>query len=96
MILPLHPNVGADTGVWTKVITTGDGPSARFSVAGDCLDPVRGGVLVFIGGCNKSLEALDDMYYLNTGEVGFFQSASIPCTLTTPNNIRPIFPNILY
>lgn len=58
---------GADTGAWTKVITTGDGPSARFSVAGDCLDPVKGGVLVFIGGCNKSLEALDDMYYLYTG-----------------------------
>ncbi|XP_062170810.1 acyl-CoA-binding domain-containing protein 6-like isoform X2 [Alnus glutinosa] len=56
-----------DTGAWTKVITTGDGPSARFSVAGDCLDPVKGGVLVFIGGCNKSLEALDDMYYLYTG-----------------------------
>lgn len=56
-----------DTGVWTKVITTGDGPSARFSVAGDCLDPMKGGVLVFVGGCNKSLEALDDMYYLYTG-----------------------------
>ncbi|WCJ35825.1 Galactose oxidase/kelch repeat superfamily protein [Euphorbia peplus] len=56
-----------DTGVWTKVITTGIGPSARFSVAGDCLDPQMGGVLVFIGGCNKSLEALDDMYYLHTG-----------------------------
>lgn len=58
-----------DTGVWTKVITTSDGPSARFSVAGDCLDPVKGGVLVFLGGCNKSLEALDDMYYLYTGLV---------------------------
>ncbi|KAJ6874380.1 hypothetical protein NC652_034148 [Populus alba x Populus x berolinensis] len=51
----------------TKVMTTGDGPSARFSVAGDCLDPLKGGVLVFIGGCNKSLEALEDMYYLHTG-----------------------------
>ncbi|XP_034216425.1 tip elongation aberrant protein 1-like isoform X3 [Prunus dulcis] len=59
--------LNTDTGVWTKVITAGDGPSARFSVAGDCLDPVKGGVLVFIGGCNKSLEALDDMYYLYTG-----------------------------
>ncbi|KAL6177987.1 hypothetical protein ACLB2K_049507 [Fragaria x ananassa] len=58
-----------DTGLWTRVITTGDGPSARFSVAGDCLDPAKGGVLVFIGGCNKSLEGLDDMYYLNTGLV---------------------------
>ncbi|KAJ6411560.1 GALACTOSE OXIDASE/KELCH REPEAT SUPERFAMILY PROTEIN [Salix viminalis] len=56
-----------ETGVWTKVMTTGDGPSARFSVAGDCLDPQKGGVLVFIGGCNKSLEALEDMYYLHTG-----------------------------
>ncbi|KAM1322928.1 hypothetical protein PS2_015413 [Malus domestica] len=56
-----------DTGVWTKVLTAGDGPSARFSVAGDCLDPVKGGVLVFIGGCSKGLEALDDMFYLHTG-----------------------------
>ncbi|XP_021665408.1 uncharacterized protein LOC110653912 isoform X3 [Hevea brasiliensis] len=56
-----------DTGVWTKVMTTGIGPSARFSVAGDCLDPQMGGVLVFIGGCNRSLEALDDMFYLYTG-----------------------------
>ncbi|XP_021674893.2 uncharacterized protein LOC110660772 isoform X3 [Hevea brasiliensis] len=56
-----------DAGVWTKVMTTGIGPSARFSVAGDCLDPQMGGVLVFIGGCNKSLEALDDMFYLYTG-----------------------------
>ncbi|RDX97342.1 Kelch domain-containing protein 3, partial [Mucuna pruriens] len=56
-----------DTGVWTNVTTATNGPSARFSVAGDCLDPFKGGVLVFIGGCNKSLEALDDMYYLYTG-----------------------------
>lgn len=56
-----------ETGFWTKVMTIGEGPSARFSVAGDCLDPLKSGVLVFIGGCNKSLEALDDMYYLYTG-----------------------------
>ncbi|CAK9147944.1 unnamed protein product [Ilex paraguariensis] len=56
-----------DTGVWTKVMATGEGPSARFSMAGDSLDPQKGGVLVFIGGCNKNLEALDDMYYLYTG-----------------------------
>ncbi|KAM6569472.1 hypothetical protein CsatB_017457 [Cannabis sativa] len=56
-----------DTGVWTKVTTIGDGPSARFSVAGDCLDPQKRGVLVVLGGCNKSLEALDDMFYLYTG-----------------------------
>ncbi|TKY73289.1 Host cell factor [Spatholobus suberectus] len=56
-----------ETGVWLKMTTTPNGPSARFSVAGDCLDPYMGGVLVFIGGCNRSLEALDDMYYLYTG-----------------------------
>ncbi|XP_061351969.1 uncharacterized protein LOC133296940 [Gastrolobium bilobum] len=56
-----------DTGMCTKVTTTPNGPSPRFSVAGDCLDPFKGGVLVFIGGCNKNLEALDDMYYLYTG-----------------------------
>lgn len=55
-----------ETGLWTKLTATGDGPSARFSVAGDSLDPLKGGVLVFIGGCNKHLEALDDMYYLYT------------------------------
>ncbi|RDX82475.1 tea1, partial [Mucuna pruriens] len=56
-----------ETGVWTKVTTTPNAPSARFSVAGDCLDPSMSGVLVFIGGCNINLEALDDMYYLYTG-----------------------------
>ncbi|XP_052179760.1 protein GLUTELIN PRECURSOR ACCUMULATION 3-like isoform X2 [Diospyros lotus] len=56
-----------DTGVWTKVIATGEGPSARFSMSGDSLHPIRGGVLVFFGGCNKDLEALDDMYFLHTG-----------------------------
>ncbi|PIA63125.1 hypothetical protein AQUCO_00200865v1 [Aquilegia coerulea] len=54
-----------ENAVWTKVSTSGQGPSARFSVAGDCLD-ARKGVLVFIGGCNQQLEALDDMYYLHT------------------------------
>lgn len=53
-------------------MTTGDGPSARFSMAGDSLDPTNGGVLVFIGGCNKNLEALDDMYYLRTGSYANF------------------------
>lgn len=50
-------------------MTAGEGPSARFSMAGDSLDPQRGGVIVFIGGCNKTLEALDDMYFLYTGSV---------------------------
>eukprot|EP00249_Psilotum_nudum_P013942 c24589_g1_i1 orf=335-1936(-) len=54
-----------ETGIWTKPITTGVGPSARFSVAGDCID-ARSGILVFIGGCNENLEALDDMYSLDT------------------------------
>ncbi|KAL2479147.1 Galactose oxidase/kelch repeat superfamily protein [Forsythia ovata] len=55
-----------ENGIWTKVIATGEGPSGRFSTAGESLDPQMGGVLVFIGGCNKNLEALDDMYYLHT------------------------------
>lgn len=57
----------ADTGVWTKVTTTPNIPSARFALAGGCLDPIMGGVLVFIGGCNKYLDSVDDMYYLHTG-----------------------------
>ncbi|KAL4036161.1 hypothetical protein IC575_004888 [Cucumis melo] len=56
-----------ENGVWTKITTMGDGPSARFSVAGDCLDPYKVGTLALLGGCNKGLEALDDMYYLFTG-----------------------------
>ncbi|KAK9054443.1 hypothetical protein SSX86_025521 [Deinandra increscens subsp. villosa] len=54
---------------WTKVMTVGVGPSARFSMAGSTLHPQHGGVLIFMGGCNKSLEALDDMFYLHTGVV---------------------------
>ncbi|KAH7295668.1 hypothetical protein KP509_27G060000 [Ceratopteris richardii] len=54
-----------ETGLCTKVIPTGAGPCKRFSVAGDCID-VKSGVLIFIGGCNENLEALDDMYYLDT------------------------------
>ncbi|CAN6477123.1 unnamed protein product [Victoria cruziana] len=54
-----------DTCIWSKILSTSQAPSARFSVAGDCLDPHKG-VLVFIGGCNENLEALDDMYYLHT------------------------------
>ncbi|KAH7278114.1 hypothetical protein KP509_38G025100 [Ceratopteris richardii] len=52
------------TGMWSKVAVDGKGPSPRFSLAGDC---VMGGFLVFIGGCNDNLVALDDMYYLDTG-----------------------------
>ncbi|XP_055825667.1 tip elongation aberrant protein 1-like [Solanum dulcamara] len=56
-------------GTWSEVMLTGEGPSARFSVAGDCLDPHLGGALVFIGGCNNTLQPLEDMYYLHTGIV---------------------------
>ncbi|XP_060204931.1 uncharacterized protein LOC132632846 isoform X1 [Lycium barbarum] len=54
-------------GAWSEVMPTGEGPSARFSVAGDCLDPHLGGALIFIGGCDKNLQPLEDMYYLYTG-----------------------------
>ncbi|KAJ7544879.1 hypothetical protein O6H91_09G097200 [Diphasiastrum complanatum] len=53
------------TGIWTKATATGAGPSPRFSLAGDCFDPEKG-LLLFYGGCNDRLEALDDMYYLDT------------------------------
>ncbi|PIN23839.1 Kelch repeat-containing protein [Handroanthus impetiginosus] len=56
-----------ENGTWAKIIAIGDGPSGRFSMAGESLDPQMRGVLVFIGGCNKNLEALDDMYFLHTG-----------------------------
>ncbi|CAI9111735.1 OLC1v1012034C1 [Oldenlandia corymbosa var. corymbosa] len=56
-----------ESGAWTKVIPSGEGPSARFSMAGEVLHPTMGGVLVFMGGCNKNLEALADMYLLHTG-----------------------------
>lgn len=55
-----------ENGVWTKAVTTGVGPSPRFSLAGDVVDAERG-ILLFIGGCNENLEALDDMYYFDTG-----------------------------
>ncbi|XP_068656001.1 uncharacterized protein [Aristolochia californica] len=58
--------LNVETGVWSKAESAGVGPTARFSVAGDCLDP-RKGILVFMGGCNQSLDALEDMYYLYTG-----------------------------
>ncbi|KAL3695735.1 hypothetical protein R1sor_009811 [Riccia sorocarpa] len=54
-----------ETGVWTKATTVGEGPAPRFSLAGDCADPERG-ILLFFGGCNENLEALEDMYYLDT------------------------------
>ncbi|CAH1432310.1 unnamed protein product [Lactuca virosa] len=58
-----------ETFTWTKVMTIGEGPSARFSMAGSTLHPQHGGALIFIGGCNKKLEALDDMFYRFTGIV---------------------------
>eukprot|EP00850_Spirogloea_muscicola_P001011 SM000004S14881 [mRNA] locus=s4:19787:23592:+ [translate_table: standard] len=54
------------TGVSQRCITDGPQPSPRFSLAADCVDVARGRVLLY-GGCNDTLEALDDMYYLETG-----------------------------
>ncbi|XP_073015177.1 uncharacterized protein [Primulina eburnea] len=56
-----------ENGTWVKIVSTGEVPSGRFSMAGENLVPQMGGVLVFIGGCDKNLEALDDMYFLHTG-----------------------------
>ncbi|KAH9623029.1 hypothetical protein KSS87_023166 [Heliosperma pusillum] len=55
-----------DTGIWTRINPHGDKLSARFSMSGDCLDPSKKGILFFIGGCDRNLQALDDMYYLHT------------------------------
>lgn len=60
-------NILAENGLWTKIMAADEGPSARFSMAGEILGPHMQGVLVFIGGCNRHLEALDDFYYLHTG-----------------------------
>ncbi|KAH9555526.1 hypothetical protein CY35_08G118200 [Sphagnum magellanicum] len=57
--------LNVDTGVWTLAATNGQGPSPRFSLAGDVVDMEKG-ILMFLGGCNEHLEALDDMYYLYT------------------------------
>ncbi|EFJ15144.1 hypothetical protein SELMODRAFT_42940, partial [Selaginella moellendorffii] len=54
------------TGVWATSNPSGPGPSPRFSLAGDSVDAERG-ILFFYGGCNEELEALDDMYFLDTG-----------------------------
>lgn len=44
-----------------------EGPSARFSTSAVFLDPYKAGLFLFVGGCNKNLEPLDDIYYLHTG-----------------------------
>lgn len=49
-----------------------EGPSARFSAAAVCLGPYKAGSVFFVGGCNKNLEPLDDIYYLHTGFVSTF------------------------
>ena len=46
-----------------------EGPSARFSAGAVSLGPYKAGSFFFVGGCNKSLEPLDDIYYLHTGFV---------------------------
>ncbi|KAL1532048.1 putative protein, contains kelch repeat [Salvia divinorum] len=55
-----------ETGALTEVTSTGDCPSARYSVAGACVDPQMRGVLVFLGGYRDNHGVLDDMYYLHT------------------------------
>ncbi len=65
----------AETGAWMKATTTGEGPSQRFSLAGDVVDDKKG-ILFFIGGCNETLEALDDMYYLETGTMSSDHNAT--------------------
>ncbi|KAG2313274.1 hypothetical protein Bca52824_024831 [Brassica carinata] len=54
-----------ETCVWSKIAIE-EGPSARFSAAAACLSPYKAGSFLFVGGCNKNLEPLDDIYYLHT------------------------------
>ncbi|CAH8334830.1 unnamed protein product [Eruca vesicaria subsp. sativa] len=55
-----------EMGVWSKVVAMEEGPSARFCTGAVCLSPYKAGSFFFLGGCNKSLEPLDDIYYLHT------------------------------
>ncbi|XP_024530685.1 tip elongation aberrant protein 1 [Selaginella moellendorffii] len=57
-----HGKFLASTGVWATSNPSGPGPSPRFSLAGDSVD-AKQGILFFYEGCNKELEALDDMYF---------------------------------
>ncbi|EFJ21745.1 hypothetical protein SELMODRAFT_52725, partial [Selaginella moellendorffii] len=54
------------SGEWHKPEVTGNGPSHRFSLASDLIDPERG-VVALYGGCNGELEALPEMFFLHTG-----------------------------
>ncbi|MCE3050077.1 hypothetical protein HAX54_046437 [Datura stramonium] len=70
--LPKHSSLRITKAIcWymEEVMPTGEGPSARFSVAGDCLNPHLRGVLVFVGGCDNNLQPLENMYYLHTGRI---------------------------
>ncbi|XP_024521607.1 acyl-CoA-binding domain-containing protein 6 [Selaginella moellendorffii] len=53
------------SGEWHKPEVTGNGPSHRFSLASDLIDPERG-VVALYGGCNGELEALPEMFFLHT------------------------------
>ncbi|KAG5380967.1 hypothetical protein IGI04_028809 [Brassica rapa subsp. trilocularis] len=56
-----------ETSVWSKLVhAMEEGPSARFSAGAVSLGPYKAGSFFFVGGCNKSLEPLDDIYYLHT------------------------------
>ncbi|KAG2313275.1 hypothetical protein Bca4012_027852 [Brassica carinata] len=54
-----------ETCVWSKIAIE-EGPCARFSAAAVCLGPYKPGSFFFVGGYNKNLEPLDDIYYLHT------------------------------
>ncbi|EFJ27976.1 hypothetical protein SELMODRAFT_411399 [Selaginella moellendorffii] len=60
-----HEKYHASTGVWATLNPSGSRPSPGFSLAGDSVDAEQG-ILFVYEGCNKELEALDDMYFLDT------------------------------
>ncbi|EFJ04859.1 hypothetical protein SELMODRAFT_432028 [Selaginella moellendorffii] len=60
-----HEKYHASTGVWATLNPSGSRPSPGFSLAGDSVDAEQG-ILFVYEGCNKELEALNDMYFLDT------------------------------
>ncbi|XP_018469357.2 uncharacterized protein LOC108841072 [Raphanus sativus] len=77
-----------ETRVWSKLIAMEEGPSGRFSAAAVCLGPYKAGSFLFIGGCNKNLEPLDDIYYLHTDGVYEARLAKTPGRLSLRKQMK--------
>ncbi|KAF8088557.1 hypothetical protein N665_0536s0008 [Sinapis alba] len=76
-----------ETCVWSK-IDMEERPSARFSATAVCLGPYKAGSFFFVGGCNKNLEPLDDIYYLHTDGVYEARFAQTPGRLSLKKQMK--------